>query len=118
LVIITSPDVRTASNRGNKIDLVTHDQVEPAVAVITDKRGRGAPAKQFHAGALGHFFEGAVAAIAQEPAAAVLRDVDIDKAVVIKIAHGHAHAVTGDIQARAGADVLEASVRALMIELV
>ncbi len=70
------------------------------------------------AGLLGDVLEVAATLIEEELDAAVLSDEHVGQAVVVDVADRHAHAVAGDVQAGAGADVLEATAGKLVEELV
>src|SRR5262249_42772122 len=87
-------------------DVVADEQVEPAVAVVVEERGRGGPvdralpgedagrqfprpaARPAHPGGVGHVAEGALAVlldVAEEPVAADTGDEDVGPAVVVVV---------------------------------
>src|SRR5262249_32686890 len=100
------------------------DQVEPAVPVEIDEAAGGAPARLLDPGRARHLLEaepaavGPAAAVAEQPSPAVLRDVDVHPTVVVEVADGDAHAVAGDVEAGALADVPEGAGGALAEEAV
>src|SRR5207245_3523576 len=62
----------------------------------------------------GDIRKGAVAVIEKQADAAKLRDEHVGPTVVVDVADGHAHAMAGDIQAAAGADVVKSPVGFLL----
>ena len=74
------------------------EEVEPAVVVVVEPDGAGGPSWSRDPRLLGHIGERAVAVVAVQNAAPVLRDVKIGKTIAVIVAHGctHAIAATGD----------------------
>src|SRR5205807_8392851 len=107
-----------AGPRDVVIDVVDHDQVEPAVSVVVHEGARGAPAVVLQSRLLGDLPELAVALVEEQADATVLGDQDVGQAIVVDVAHRHAYAVPGEIQARALAHVPEGAVGLLPEELV
>src|SRR5262249_21656802 len=95
------------------LDVVDHDQVQPAVTVIVEEGCRGGPKWVVQARLLRHLCESAVAVVEEQPHAGILGNENVREAVVIDVADGHAHAVAGYVQPRAFADVLKPSSREL-----
>ena len=93
--------------------VIDNDEVEPTVAIVIQKADGRAPDLLVDA-AGGHLLEAALAPIKEEPSPHVFADVDIGQPVVIHVADGHAHAVAGEIESGAGADVLETPVGLLL----
>src|SRR4029453_18619222 len=75
------------------VEIAGHEQVEPAVVVVVEKAGAGAPSAGGDAGTGGDVGERPVAHVAVQGVAAVVGHVDVGEAVVIVIAGGRAHAV-------------------------
>ena len=75
---------------------MTHVQVEPAIPVVVDERGRDTPARIIRAREAGHIGERAVAVVAEHLVpAAEAGEVQVHTAVVVVIAGSHAHPVAG-----------------------
>ena len=72
----------------SKREVVGHEEVEVAVAVVVEKRAAGTPSRPAHrqAGGAAAILEPAVTAIAVQPVGAEGRDMDIDGAVVVVVA--------------------------------
>ncbi len=100
------------------IEIVNDDKIEPTVAIVIDERRRRAPENEIKTGRACDVSEGAVAIVEEQPRAAVLRNEHIRKAVIVYIADGHTHAITGDVQPRAGADIAKGAVFFLMQETI
>jgi len=66
--------------------------------------------------AVAGLLELALALVEEQPAAVEFADVDVGQAVVVHVADRHAHAVPGEVEARASADVLEAAALALPVQ--
>ena len=62
------------------------EQIEPAVVVVIEPDRAGGPSRRGHAGFFGHVGKSAVAVVVIENASAVLRYVQIRKAVAIVVA--------------------------------
>src|SRR5437867_4394931 len=54
--------------------------------------------------------------IVKEVVASDARDIEVDAAVVVVVARGRAHAIHGHVEARAGRDIGESPVAAVMVE--
>ena len=104
------------------IDETADEQIEPAVVVEIEPDGAGGPVilENFGAqpGVLAHVGEGAVAVVAVEDGAAVGGDEQIGEAVVIVIAHGHAHAEGASGDAGFFCDVGEGAVAIVFVKRV
>src|SRR5580658_7343401 len=71
---------------------VTRDEkIEVAVIIVIEEAGRAAPASSCYSGLCGYVRESSVPVIVIERIFPVVGDVEIGIAVVIVIAHGHAH---------------------------
>src|SRR5204863_9504390 len=57
------------------------------------------------------------AVVAEEPVAADARDEDVDPAVVVKVATGHAHAIHLHLEPGLLGDILEGAVALVAVEL-
>ena len=97
--------------------VASHKQIQVAVAIIVHPGGAAAPPAGTHSSLGRHLTEGPVAIVAKELITAVARDVDIQVAVVIIVAHGHAgseHPIACDTCF--GSYILEFSVAQIAIE--
>src|SRR5437899_1758639 len=65
-----------------------------AVAVIVEETGAAAPSTAFDAGLRRHISECSVPVVVVKRVRAVTRDIEVEKAVVVVIAHRHARAET------------------------
>ncbi len=101
---------------GIEVEVIAHDQVQPAVAVEIDERGRDAPVAVRQTGGRGDVGESAAAQIEEEPDAVGLGDQDLGQAVVVHIADSQAIAIAGHVGAGAGTHILEPAVGQLVVE--
>ena len=100
------------------VQIVGHDEIKPAIAVVIEEARRCAPVQALQPGLLGDLPEATVALIEEKPRTAELRDQHVGPAVVVDVANGDAHAVTGNIHPGARADIGEPAVRFLPNETV
>src|SRR5205823_3587578 len=115
--VITMVALAVAADLGRVIvDIVGHDEVEPAIAIVVHEAGGGGPERIVEAGLARDFPKGAVAVVEKEPDSAVLGDQDIRPAVVVDVANRHAHAVADHIEPGARADIDKAAVGPLAEE--
>ncbi len=90
--------VALAVRVGGVGQIVAHEQIGPAVAIVVDERRRRAPAGVVGPALLRHVGEGAVAIVAEQLIASERRHVEIDAAVVVVVAGRDAHPVSGRVQ--------------------
>ena len=69
------------------------EEVEPAVVVVVQEPGAGAPLSRSHSGGFRHVRERAVPVVTVERVSAEVGDVDVCEAVVVVVADRDAHAV-------------------------
>ena len=98
MTIITLAAGRPAGVSGIIFDVMDDHEVEPAVPIVIDKAARRAPAGVLNPGSLRQVLEGAIAPVAEQPAATILGNINVNKTVVIDVADGHSHAITGDVE--------------------
>ena len=92
------------------LDVVGHEQVEPAVVVVIEpERARGKP-RVADAGLRGHVEEMAAAQISEQSIAPERRQVHVDVSVVVVVGGGGPDSVQFDVESRAGGDVGERAV--------
>ena len=84
---------------GRVVQVVAHEQVQPAVTVVVDKGGRTAPTGIVRAARFRHVCKGAVAVVPKQLILPQRGHVEIDAAVVVVIARSHAHAVPVGVDA-------------------
>ncbi len=113
------PLARRKSGGRIKVDVVGHDQIELAVAIIVDEGAARAPG--FAAARDMRFFadvgERAIAIVVVENVFAVVRNIQIFEAVVVVIAHAHALTPTGVGQAGSCGDIGERAVVIVAVEV-
>ena len=76
-----------------EIDEAANEKVEPAVVVVVEPYCARCPSRSGYSGLFGDVGEGAIAVVAIENAAAVLRDVEIGEAIGVVVADRDTHAV-------------------------
>ena len=91
------------------IQIAKDDQIQKPVAIQIDPRRAGGPPASRDAGLLRHVGERAVAVVVVELVAAIGGYIKILESVVVVVADGNAHAVSGSLQAGLLGDVLESS---------
>ena len=99
-----------------EIDEAADEEIEAAVVVVIEPDGAGGPAGSGNAGFFGDVGEGAVAIVAIENAAAILRDVEIGETVGVVVANGDAHAVAAAGDAGFFGDIRERAVAIVAVE--
>ncbi len=99
-----------------EIDEATDEEIEAAVVVVIEPDGARGPAGCGYAGFFGDVGEGAVAVVAIEDAATVLRDVEIGEAVGVVVAYSDAHAIAAAGDASFLCDVGEGAVAIVVVE--
>src|SRR4030095_15206979 len=75
------------------IDIAGDEQIERAITVIVEEHGSSGPAGGGDTGFVRYVYKRAIAAIAVEDVATVVRDVEVRVAVVVEIACSDAHSV-------------------------
>ena len=75
------------------VHVARDEEVEPAVVVVVQESGAGAPLSRSHSGDFRHVDERAVPVVTIERVSAVVGDVDVCEAVVVVVADRDAHAV-------------------------
>src|SRR5258708_6790522 len=93
-----------------EIDKAANEQVQLAVIVVVEPDRAGGPAGSGDSGLLSHIGERAITIVVVQDAAAVLRDVQIWKAVAIVICDSDAHAVAAARYAGLFGDVGEGAI--------
>ena len=108
---------RLGGRREIEGQVVRHEEIEVAVAVVVEKRAAGTPPRPGHrqAGGGAAIVEPAVAAIAVQPVGAEGRDVDVDGAVVVVVAGADRRGPRRPPESRALRDVGERAVAAIAI---
>jgi hypothetical protein len=101
-----------------EFDEAADEEIEFAVIVVIKPDGAGSPAGSREASFFGDVGEGAIAIVAIENAAAVLRDVHVRQAVAVVVADGNAHAVAAGRDAGFFGDVGEGAVAIVFIKSV
>src|SRR5579871_1186534 len=112
--------IRRAAGAGARprrivLDVIDHDQIEPAIPIEVEKSRRGRPSGIVQTRLLGCIQEAAIALIEKELDALVLGYDDIGPAIVVDIADGHPHVMPRDVQPRAFADILKTAIGQLLI---
>jgi hypothetical protein len=99
-----------------KINIVCHEQIEPAVVVIIAERGAGRPAAVSDSRFFGNVGESPIAVIVIEVIASQTGDVDIDPSIAIVIAGCHSHGPTRIGQPRLFGNVGKRAVAIVVVE--
>ncbi len=108
-LVLAAPDVIEVP-----LHIAQDHQVEQAVVIKVYPRRAGGPAAASDSGCFGDVGERAVAIIAIELVAAERGHVDVLEAVIVVIADGNSHPVTGALQPCLFGDILKGAVRFLM----
>src|ERR1700719_2733761 len=87
-----------------------------AVAVVVGPRCTRAESATANSSLLGDIFELAIAEVTVQNVAAIAGDVEVQQAIVVEIGYRYAHSPSALGEASCGGNVLEGSVRLLMIE--
>ena len=103
---------------GIKLQVVAHEKIELAVAVVVNPGRAGAEVRILHARLGRHVRKGPVAVVVVEDRGAPVGDVDVLVAVVVVVAHGHAHAEAFAAHAGLRGDVRKSAVAVVAIEMV
>ena len=103
---------------GIELQVVAHEEIELAVAVVVDPGRAGAEVRILHARLGRHVGKGPVAVVVVEDRRAPVGDVDVLVAVVVVVAHGHAHAEALAAHARLRGDVGKGSVAVVAVEMI
>src|SRR5258706_6291950 len=82
-------------------------EIEPAVAVVVEKRRGDAPSAVVDTAGLRHVAERAVAVVAPQLVPAEVGQIEIDAAVVVDIAGGDAHPISIRLDSTCLSDVRE-----------
>src|SRR5271165_3064695 len=102
---------------GRPLHVVAYEKIEHAVAVVIEPHRGSAEALAFSQSAgAGHIDERAFTGVAEQTVLSHARDQDVGKAVVVVIAHGHAHAVHFDIEPGAAGYIGESAIAVVVIE--
>src|SRR5271154_3356333 len=91
-------------------NVAIHDQIEQAVVIEVDPRGRGGPTAAANAGLLRHISECAVAVVVVEAIAAIPGYEYILVAVIVVIGNSDTHPVANALQSRFLGDVFKGSI--------
>src|SRR5215208_7977658 len=75
---------------GRPVDVVHHEQIEPAIVVVVEPARRNRPRVMRHARPGSDVLEPAVAEVAEEMVALYTRYEQVDAAIVVEIAGGRA----------------------------
>src|SRR5580692_2068627 len=78
---------------GLPIDVVGHDEIQPAIVVVIKPCGARGPASRiFHTRSHAHVTKSTVSVVVVEDASAVTEHEQVGESIVVIIAHGDAHA--------------------------
>ena len=114
-VVGTTAVVR-ALRVGPVVDVVGHVQIQPAVSIQVEHRDRCGPRRVVDSRRGGDVPERAIALVQEQAIGAEVAEIHVGVAVVVDIADGHAHAVTGVGQSAGDRDILEATIVGLAVQ--
>src|SRR5205807_7667164 len=98
------------------VAVVADEEIEITISIVIEPGGARAPGRARSPGSPGYVAERAVSVVMKEVGAAVSGEVDVRMAVVVIIAHSDPHPVAVDPEPGALRDVLEGTVRPLVVE--
>ena len=75
------------------LQVIAHEQIEPAIAVVVDERRGHRECRRIRAAALRHVAEAPVAVVSEHLVWSEVRQVHIDAAIIVEVARRHPHAV-------------------------
>src|SRR5262249_54128346 len=99
-----------------ELDKAADKEIELAVVVVVEPNRARCPPGSRNSSFFRDVSECAVAVVAVENAAAVLRDVEVGKSVAVVIANGDAHAVATGGDAGLFGDVSERAIAIILVE--
>src|SRR5262249_17001404 len=103
---------------GVVIEVIDHNQIEPAIAIVIDEGARRGPGGIVQSRFRSYVREDALAVVAKQLHAVIACDEDIRPAIIIHVADGHPHVVAGDVQTRTFTGVAKSVIRRLKIQTI
>ena len=111
-VIARARPVRAGLVTGEReIQVVRHEQIEIAIAVVIEEGRARAPERIAHARVACHIGERPVSVVAKQRIRSEARDEEIQVAVVVVVADRDSHAVPAQADTRLGCDIREMQAR-------
>src|SRR6185437_16202245 len=112
-LLLATPDVSKIP-----LDITQYDKVEQPIAAQIYPRRASGPTAARHSGFVGDICESTIAIVVVKMVAAVARDEQIFKPIIVVIANGHPHSVSGTLESRFFGHVFKCTVGFLVVQAV